>query len=163
MKNLTAEQLMVNEEVRKDTLQALKDGSELRQSDIWNSTGNKFETVCGVYMTNQQVATFFGVTIRVIKTYMESERHGKVNEYRQELIGAGTIAVSNKECKEMVENFMQAVGLHENSVAKYENDTSASWKINSRGAVLYSLEAVCKLGMESMKIPCPSSTVTNHI
>lgn len=163
MKNLTAEQLMVNEEVRKDTLQALTDGSELRQSDIWNSTGNKFETVCGVYMTNQQVATFFGVTTNVIRFYMKTEQHGKVNEYQQELIDAGVIAVSNKECKEMVENFMGSDATHENSVAKYENDTSASWKIHSRGAVLYSLEAVCKLGMESMKIPCPSSTVTNHI
>ena len=39
------------------------------------------------------------------------------------------------ECKELVKNFMQSDGLHEN----LPGDETDSWKVHSRGAVLYSL------------------------
>ena len=69
--------------------------------------------------------------------------HGQPNEYRKELDKAGLISPDNEECKNLVQNLMGYEKSHEN----LEEDKTESWKIHSRGAVLYSLEAVMKLGM----------------
>ena len=69
--------------------------------------------------------------------------HGQPNEYRKELDKAGLISPDNSECKNLVQNFMDADIIHET----LNGDMTDSWKPNSRGAVLYSLEAVMKLGM----------------
>ena len=94
-------------------------------------------------MTVNQVAEFFGVEKTNIQNYTSKERNGKPNELRNELILAGVTSMTNSECKNLIENFMRSERAHET----LDNDITDSWKIHSRGAVLYSLEAVMKLGM----------------
>lgn len=144
--NLTNEALLNNADQREWTLNCVRQGDSytLRKSHIWTKLNpDGFKTVCGVYMTVNQVAEFFGVEKDNVKTYTRSERHGKPNEFKKELIKAGVLTLSNEECKKLIENFVGADVSHET----LENDVTDSWKPNSRGAVLYSLEAVMKLGM----------------
>ena len=143
--NLTNEELLNDADQREWSLNCLRKGDSytLRESHIWTKLNPNFSTVCGVYMTMNQVADFFGVDKATIKSYNRLERNGKPNEYRKELDKAGLISPDNEECKKMVENFMGSDTTHEN----LDNDVTDSWQIHSRGAVLYSLEAVMKLGM----------------
>ena len=97
-------------------------------------------TRLSMFMTPQQVADFFSVEKINIKSYTQTERNGKPNEYRKELIDAGLLSLTNAECKNLVQNFMDADSIHET----LNGDMTDSWKIHSRGAVLYSLEAVMK-------------------
>ena len=144
--NLTNEALLIDADQREWTLNCVRQGDSytLRKSHIWTKLNpDGFKTVCGVYMTVNQLCDFFGAEKSTVQTYTRSEYNGKPNEYRKELIEAGVITLSNEECKNLVENFMRDETAHET----LENDMTDSRKIHSRGAVLYSLEAVMKLGM----------------
>ena len=61
--NVNNDSMVQNQETRESRLAALekKFGGNLRESKIWESTGGKFETVFREYMTNKQVAEFFGL------------------------------------------------------------------------------------------------------
>ena len=105
---------------------------------LWNSTGNKFETVFGEYMTRKQVAEFFGNTETGVKWYSET-RSG----YSEELEGMDAHWYSNEEIKGIKADFVGGDTADE----KYNNDITQTYRINSQGAVLYPLKAVVRLGM----------------
>ena len=71
----------------------------------------------------------------------------RIYKWNWNIILEGTCGILHENLdnakKNLVENFMRDETAHE----ILENDMTDSWKIHSRGAVLYSLNAVTKLGM----------------
>ena len=108
---------------------------------LWDSTassGGKFETIFGQFMTREQVVNFFNSNLTSVRWYSDER-----SEYKEELEEMGVKLFLNSELKEMKNSFISGDTAYKNC----QDDITISWKIPGKGTVLYPLAAVVRLGM----------------
>ncbi len=128
---------LIEEQTSRDEFlnQLVEREGSLRESAIWCI--GKFETVLGEYMTVNNVVEFFDSNINTVKNYTKSD-----SPYLKELQDSGLVQLNYLEAYNMKKDYLSSADDND-----LENDVTMLWSINSRGAILFSLKSVVKLGM----------------
>ena len=142
--NVNGQTMVESKEARESRLAALENKlGNLRESTIWQSTGGKFETVFGDYMTSKQVAAFFNLEWDDVnnKSNTLSWYTRTTSEYVGELNNAGMKLYSKSEINDLASTFQTGVQ------HPFENDATDSVTFSNRGMTLWTLKSVTRLGM----------------